>query len=66
MPEEIKLPSEFKLAVGGVLPGETVLAAAFDYAGVVRETMSKENLDEFDKLNLAAYRAWLRLWKIVP
>ncbi len=63
---EIKLPEQFKLAFGGVLPGETVIAAAFDYAGIVRETMSQDNRNEIDKLNLAAYRAWLALWGIVP
>jgi hypothetical protein len=68
MPEtqtpQFKLPDGFKLQVGGVLPGETALAAALEYAGVVRQTMSQENRDELDRLNLKFYRAWLKLFGI--
>lgn len=59
-------PDVFKLSVGGLLPGETVVVAAFEFAGKVRGTMSQENLDELDALNIAAYRAWLKLWGIIP
>lgn len=40
------------------------MAAALEYAGVVRQTMSQENRDELDRLNLKFYRAWLKLFGI--
>lgn len=60
----MNLPEGFKLSVGGVLPGETALAAVFGYAEAVRTTMSQENRNELDALNLKFYRAWLKLFGI--
>lgn len=59
--------NEFKL--GMVLPGENLLVAIFNYATKVRETMSPENRDKFDSLNIKMLEDWRRLWvtlKILP
>ena len=51
---------EFKLGMN--LPGELLLTAIFNYAAAVRNTMSQENRDRFDSLNIQAFEDCRRLW----
>ena len=61
------MPNEPPNIIGGIaLPGETVVAAALNFAAVNRSTMSQANRDAWDALGLRiatdAYSVWRKLW----
>ena len=56
---------EFKVDIqaGGAFPGEAMIVAIFNYATKVRETMSQENRDRYDAINVAVLEDWRKIWK---
>ena len=59
--------------IGASFPGEQVVVAILRYAEVARQTMSQENRDGWDALNLKvsrdAYAVWRDIWvkaKVLP
>jgi len=56
------MPTEVKLDLNAKLPGTEVLVAIFEYATVVRATMSQENRDRQDALNMAVLEDFRKFW----
>jgi hypothetical protein len=44
-------------------PGELVIVAILEYATKCRETMSAENRDKLDALNIKAIEKWQGFWE---
>lgn len=53
---------KFEFNASGVLPGEALLVAIFQYAKEVRQTMSQENRDRFDAVNVQVLEDWRKIW----
>ena len=55
--------NDFKIAIAaGQLPGEALLVSILDYAAKCRETMSQENRDAYDRINIAMLKGWHNFW----
>lgn len=52
-----------ELKVGVSFPGEGIAVAILNYASVCRETMSQENRDKLDALNIRAIEDWQNFWR---
>jgi len=44
-------------------PGEAIIVAILEYATKCRETMSQENRDRLDGLNIKAIEKWQGFWE---
>ena len=44
-------------------PGEAIIVAILEYATKCRETMSAENRDKLDALNILAIEKWQAFWE---
>jgi hypothetical protein len=55
-------PKTISVEFKGTLPGEAVIVALLNYYTTVRETMSQENRDEWDKRILKIYDDWRQFW----
>ena len=53
---------EFKLDIGGSLPGEKLVTALLEWDTKRREKMTPENSDLADRLLLAMVRGWHNWW----
>lgn len=53
---------EFKLDIGGTLPGEKLVTALLEWDTARRGKMSDENRDLADKIMLSMVKGWHNWW----
>jgi hypothetical protein len=53
---------EFKLDIGGSLPGEKLVTALLEWDTARRAGMTEENRALADKISLAMLRGWHNFW----
>jgi hypothetical protein len=51
-----------KLEIGATLPGEAMVSAIIHSFTVARESMSQDNRDAFDRIQIAMLRGWVNWW----
>ena len=56
------MPEEFKFTAGAQLPGEALVVAILTFMSKHRETMSQENRDVWDKVQISQLRGWTNYW----
>jgi len=52
------------LKIAATFPGELLAVAILEYARACRETMSQENRDKLDALNIRAMEAWMKFCEV--
>ena len=50
--------------LSATFPGELLAVAILEYARACRETMSQENRDKLDALNIRAVESWMKFWEV--
>jgi hypothetical protein len=54
--------TKLDLNIGGSLPGETLVTEIIRGLATRRTTMSVENRDEWDRIELALAKGWINWW----
>jgi len=54
--------TDLKLTLGAKLPGEDLVVAVLGFVARFRETMDPDVRTEWDRIALADYKAWRKLW----
>lgn len=49
--------------IAATFPGELLAVAILEYARACRETMSQENRDRLDAVNIRAIERWANIWE---
>lgn len=55
-------PVNINFTAGGKLPGEDLLVSILTFVTKNRETMSQENRDKYDAIQVAMLKGWHNWW----